>query len=138
MTMTPKLFASGIFWSFHVDVYPKFCARSPLLPNDEAVLSTKAGKNRKAKAPASSLHRTVPGRLRGDISFQTFANQAEPADLTLLSCKHFQLGYRGKEVKRLREASKKLTQPGRQRVKEEKQDSLQVLRDTVDMSRDAD
>lgn len=115
--MTPKLFASGIFWFFHVDVYPKFCARSPLLPNDEAFLSTKAGENGKAKVPASSLHRTVPGRLWGDISFQTVANQAEPADLTLLSCKHFQLGFRGKEVKRLRETSKKVTQPGGQRVR---------------------
>lgn len=118
MTMTPKLFVSGIFWSVHVDVYPKSCAKSPLLPNDEAFLSTKAGENGKAKASASSLHRTVPGRLRGDnISFQTVANQAERADLTLPSCKPFQLCFRGKEVNRLREASKKLTQPGGERVR---------------------
>lgn len=118
MMVTPKLFVSGIFWSLHVDVYPKFCAKSPLLSKDEAFLSIKTEENGKTKAPASSLRRTVPGWLRGDnISFQTVANQAEPADLTLLSCKHFQLGFRGKEVKRLREASKELMQPGGQRAR---------------------
>lgn len=55
-------------------------------------LSTKAEEKGKAKALCPALLRTLPGQHPGDnISFQTGANQAEPAELMLLSCKHFHL-----------------------------------------------